>query len=81
MFVGKVEANALGEKPKIFFLPSMSDSHHALDYKFMTAHEIAHATEIPTSHKSLIWREARADILAYLITDKTKMKVPPGMKI
>lgn len=81
IFMGKLKPNAIGNYPKVLFLPAITDVHHSLDYKSMLAHELAHATENENSHQSILWREARADIMAYFITADTEARLPPGTKL
>ena len=81
LFTGKLKANRLGNKPKVFFLPMINEKSHSLDFKFIIAHEIAHTTEPDSTTWPMLWREARADYLAYFLTGETKMRVPPGTEV
>lgn len=40
---------------------------HSLEFSVPTAHEMAHLTESGKSHACPIWREARADLLAWMV--------------
>lgn len=81
LFFGKLTSRYSKETPGILFLPAVTETYHTLQNRFMIAHEIAHVMEAPTSHRDLLWREARADFLAYIITGQTSIDFPEGHEL
>ena len=67
-FGGREGFAGFPSRPSFIVLPALSNSYHVVQNKFAAAHEIAHATENADSHQDLMWREGRADFLAYVAT-------------
>ncbi|MDB5037510.1 MAG: hypothetical protein JWQ35_1038 [Bacteriovoracaceae bacterium] len=80
-FQGRILSEGFSQSPRFLFLPVIDSSTHVLENEAMVAHELAHATQIESSHNSELWQEARADILAYLVTGKTQFSFPRPHKI
>lgn len=78
-FKGLTEEGKFDLIPFILALTAMSETYHTLQNRFMVAHELAHLTENLSSHSDSIWREARADFLAYAITGQTEIVLPEGV--
>lgn len=71
-----------GGTPPVLYLRFFTESEHALDQPFILAHELAHLTE--PSHlinKSLLWREARANVLASMVSGEKMTIYPEGTQI
>lgn len=64
------------ETRKFLLFSALTENYHTLDNKFMVAHEWAHTTEPLQQPMGRIWREARADLLAYLATGETALRIP-----
>ncbi len=63
--------------PRTLVLKALSKNYHSLFSPFTIAHElVGHDTEPYGSPKSLIWKEARADFLAYATTDQAEISWP-----
>lgn len=62
---------------QVMIIGVSSNGEHGLSNTMGLAHEIAHGTEPPTSssHGCMMWREARADILASIITGESEVVV------
>ena len=74
---GELKQDDVADLPQKFLLLSALAGHnHTLYYPFMVAHEWAHLTEPPGQSRHPIWREARADLLAYLATGKKQLRIP-----
>lgn len=76
--VGRSKLNSNGQR--VVFLGAVNEKQHALDFPLGVAHEIAHATEPLNSNPSLIWREARADFLGYLVSGESQVRMPAQVK-
>lgn len=81
LFVGRVGKMGFEEAPRILVLPASTASYHSLQNRFIVSHELAHETENQKSHQDLMWREARADFLAYVTTGETEVIFPEGIKL
>jgi hypothetical protein len=81
LFVGKTDKSGFDDMPRFLVLPAVTKSYHSLQNTFVVAHEIAHETENPSSHRSLIWREARADFLAFVATGETDVLFSEGVDL
>lgn len=79
VFFGKSNNMGFSNMPRILVLNAFSKTYHFLSNRYIIAHELGHITEIKSSHLSLIWREARADLLAYLMTGETRAFIPEGI--
>lgn len=72
----KPERNGFGRFPDVLVLPVFSQRYHTYQDSRTVAHELAHWVENRHSHRSLIWREGRADFLSYVMTNQTEVVVP-----
>ncbi|MBK8201311.1 MAG: hypothetical protein IPK68_02920 [Bdellovibrionales bacterium] len=81
LFVGRTDKGGYGDIPRFLVLPAVSSTYHSLQNDFVLAHELAHETENTKSHRDLMWREGRADFLAFAITGKTEVVFPEGIEL
>lgn len=81
LFLGQIDKHGFPDMPRFLALPAVSSTYHSIQNKFVTSHELAHETENTESHKDLMWREARADFLAYVTTGQTDVVFPEGIEL
>jgi hypothetical protein len=81
LFIGLTERGGFEEMPKFLVLPAVTRTYHSLQNRYVVAHELAHVTENPNSHRDMLWREARADFMAYAITGETDLVFPEGIDV
>jgi len=80
-FMGRTKKMGFDDQPRFLLLTAVSKTDHSLYNRLVVAHELGHETENSNSHRSLIWREARADLLAYLVTNQTDLIYQEGLTL
>lgn len=81
LFVGRTDKKGFEDMPRILALPAVTSTYHSIQNRFVISHELAHETENPQGHRDLMWREARADFLAFLTTGQTNVVFPEGIEL
>lgn len=81
LFVGRTHRKGFQDKPRILAIPAVTSTYHSIENRFLIAHELAHLTENSHGHRDLMWREARADFLAFLTTGHTDVVLPEGIEL
>lgn len=77
LFFGKMNRDETPETmPRTLLLKALNEDYNSVFSSFSIAHELAHDTEVSNSPRSLIWIEARADFLAYVVTGESQIAWP-----